>query len=126
MEGISAAGRILSIRKIGKLTFMVISDLQGSIQLALKQDDVGKDAYDLFHSCFDIGDWIGVKGKTFTTKTGEKTVRISEYVLLGKSLKVLPEKWHGLTDKETRYRQRYLDLIMSRDTADRSCLKRCL
>ncbi len=121
--GVRVAGRIMSVRRMGKLTFLTIADIKGNLQLALKEDSVGKDKYDFFHTYFDIGDFIGVEGSTFTTRTGEKTVRVDEYTFLGKCLKVLPEKWHGLTDIESCYRQRYLDLIMSRETKERFLLK---
>ncbi len=121
--GVRVAGRILSIRKMGKLSFVTIADIKGKLQLALKEDIVSKYKYDFFHSHVDIGDFIGVEGNIFTTKTGEKTVRIEDYTFLGKCLKVLPEKWHGLTDIESCYRQRYLDLIMSQDTRQRFLLK---
>lgn len=108
---------------MGKLAFVTIGDVKGKLQLALKEDNVGKERYDFFHTNIDIGDFIGVRGNIFTTKTGEKTVRVDEYTFLGKCLKVLPEKWHGLTDVESCYRQRYLDLIMSQETKDRFLLK---
>lgn len=123
LEGISVAGRILSVRKMGKLTFVTIGDVKGRLQLAFKEDNIGKERYDFFHNHIDIGDFIGVQGSTFTTRTGEKTVRVNGYTFLGKCLKVLPEKWHGLTDVESCYRQRYLDLIMSQETRDRFRLK---
>lgn len=123
IEGIRVAGRISSVRKLGKLTFLTIADIKGKLQLALKQDNIGIEKYDYFHAHIDIGDFIGVQGTTFTTKTVEKTVRIFEYTFLGKCLKVLPEKWHGLTDVESCYRQRYLDLIMSYEIRNRFLLK---
>lgn len=116
---VRVAGRILAIRKLGKLTFVRLSDLLGDLQLALRKDVVGEDAYATFHSTIDIGDFIGAQGEMFTTKTGEKTLRVDEYTFLGKALRPLPEKWHGLTDVETRYRQRYLDLIMNKETKRR-------
>lgn len=123
IEGIRLAGRIMSLRKMGKITFITIGDIKAKIQLALKEDVVGKDNYDFFHNFFDIGDLIGFQGNSFTTKTGEKTIRVTDFSLLGKCLKVLPEKWHGLTDIESCYRQRYLDLIMSQQTRERFLLK---
>lgn len=122
-RSVRVAGRILSIRRMGKLSFITVADIKGKLQLALKEDTVSKDRYDFFHAHVDIGDFIGVEGSIFTTRTGEKTVRIEEYTFLGKCLKVLPEKWHGLSDVENCYRQRYLDLIMSRETAFRFLLK---
>lgn len=123
IEGIRLAGRILSLRKMGKITFITISDIKAKIQLALKEDIVGKDKYNFFHNFFDIGDFIGIQGSSFTTKTGEKTIKIADFIMLGKCLRVLPEKWHGLTDIESCYRQRYLDLIMSQQTRERFLLK---
>ncbi len=123
IEGIRLAGRILSSRKMGKITFITIGDIKAKIQLALKVDAVGKDNYDFFHNFFDIGDFIGIQGGTFTTGTGEKTIRVTDFSMLGKCLKVLPEKWHGLNDIESCYRQRYLDLIMSQQTRERFLLK---
>jgi lysyl-tRNA synthetase class 2 len=112
LSGVSIAGRVVSVRKMGKLTFAHLQDLQGKVQIALKKDTLGE-GYDIFHRVVDIGDFIGVEGQTFTTKTGEKTVMAEKYTFLGKSLRELPEKWHGLKDVELRYRQRYLDLISS-------------
>ncbi len=101
IEGVRVAGRIVSVRKMGKLAFVTIGDIKGKLQLAFKEDNIGKERYDFFHTHIDIGDFIGVQGSTFTTKTGEKTVRADNYTFLGKCLKVLPEKWHGLTDVES-------------------------
>lgn len=108
--GVRVAGRVVAIRKLGKLTFAHLQDMEGRLQFALKKDMLGE-RYDLFHQTVDIGDFIGVNGTTFTTKTGEKTVMAEGYTYLGKALRELPEKWHGLSDVELRYRQRYLDLI---------------
>lgn len=109
-SNVKIAGRIVGLRKMGKLTFAHLQDLEGRVQIALKRDTLG-DAYNLFHKIIDIGDFVGVSGEMFTTKTGEKTLLTEEYVFLGKALRELPEKWHGLSDIELRYRQRYLDLI---------------
>ncbi len=116
---VRVAGRVLNIRRLGKLTFVRLSDLQGELQLALRKDVVGEETYATFRDTVDLGDFIGAEGEIFTTKTGEKTLRVDRYDFLGKSLRPLPEKWHGLTDVETRYRQRYLDLIMNKDTKER-------
>lgn len=118
-SGVSVAGRITAIRKIGKLTFARISDLEGSIQLALKKDEIGEEVYNTFHSTIDLGDFLGALGSIFTTKTGEKTLRVESYEFLGKALKPLPEKFHGITDIEARYRNRHLDLIMNDETRKR-------
>ncbi|UCD84671.1 MAG: lysine--tRNA ligase [Deltaproteobacteria bacterium] len=104
------AGRIVSIRSFGKAAFFHLQDRKGKIQVYVKKEFVGEEALELF-SCLDIGDLVGISGIIFRTKTGELTVRANEIKLLAKSLRPLPEKWHGLRDVETRYRQRYLDLI---------------
>jgi lysyl-tRNA synthetase class 2 len=108
-------GRLRSIRVMGKATFAHIEDGSGKIQIYLKEDVLGKDAYDFFKRDFDIGDFIGVKGNLFRTRTGEITIRVKDFKMLAKSLHPLPEKWHGLKDVETRYRQRYLDLIANEE-----------
>ncbi len=113
--GVRIAGRIVAIRKLGKLTFAHLQDIQGRMQFALKKDVLGE-RYADFHKTVDIGDFVGVTGTVFTTKTGEKTVMADEYVFLGKALRELPEKWHGLQDIELRYRQRYLDLITNEES----------
>lgn len=120
---VRVAGRIVLMRKMGKLSFLTIRDIEGSIQLSIKLDMVGEEKYREFKEFFDIGDFIGVEGEIFTTHTGEKTIRVSSYEFLGKSLKPLPEKFHGLTDEEMRYRNRYVDLIMNEDTRARFLLR---
>jgi len=109
---VKIAGRIISLRPHGKTLFAHLKDGAGKIQIYVKQDEVGKDNFKLF-SLFDIGDFLGVTGKVFKTKTGEITIRATEFQILSKSLRPLPEKWHGLQDKELRYRQRYVDLIVN-------------
>ena len=109
-ETFSLAGRIMAIRDFGKASFIQIQDRKGRIQAYLQRDIVGDSAFQLFKT-FDIGDIIGLKGKIFRTKTRELTLQVQGLRLLVKSLRPLPEKWHGLTDIEARYRQRYLDLI---------------
>ena len=104
------AGRIMAIRDFGKASFIQIQDRKGRIQVYLQKDIVGEAAFQLFKT-FDIGDFIGLEGKIFRTKTRELTLQVQSFRLLVKSLRPLPEKWHGLTDIEARYRQRYLDLI---------------
>lgn len=104
-------------RVMGKASFCNLQDLQGRIQVYVARDSVGEDAYKEFKK-LDIGDIVGVKGTVFTTKTGEISVHASEFTLLSKSLQVLPEKFHGLTDTDLRYRQRYVDLIMNEDVKD--------
>ena len=109
-DSMSVAGRIMSNRNMGKSTFMDIKDDSGKMQLYLKRDTLGEETYGCLKD-LDIGDIIGVNGEVFRTHSGEPTLRVSGYTLLSKSLRPLPEKWHGLVDVEKRYRQRYLDLI---------------
>ena len=109
------AGRIMFIRKMGKASFFTIKDKTGSIQIYISINDVGEDNYNLFKTA-DIGDIVGVYGKVMKTKTGEVTIKCLEYTHLVKALRPLPEKFHGLTDKEERYRRRYIDLIMNEDS----------
>lgn len=123
LTGIRVAGRIVLMRKMGKLSFLTIRDIEGSVQLSIKMDMVGEEAYQQFKDFFDIGDFIGAEGEMFTTHTGEKTLRVSSYQFLGKALKPLPEKFHGLTDEEMCYRNRYVDLIMNEDTRKRFLLR---
>ncbi len=106
------AGRIIAIRDFGKASFIHVQDRKGRIQAYLRRDIVGDAALQVFKAC-DIGDFVGLEGKIFRTKTGELTLQIQGFRLLVKSLRPLPEKWHGLTDIEARYRQRYLDLIVN-------------
>ena len=114
-EYATVAGRIMFIRKMGKASFFTIKDKGGSIQIYISINDIGEDAYTLFKSA-DIGDIVGVHGKIMKTKTGEVTIKCLEYTHLVKALKPLPEKFHGLTDIEERYRRRYVDLIMNDDS----------
>lgn len=111
------AGRLMAIRRHGKTAFCVLRDISGEIQVYFRKDLLGEDSYTLF-KLLDIGDIIGVEGTVFTTHTGETTIRVSDWKLLTKALRPLPEKFHGLTDKETRYRQRYLDLIVNPEVKD--------
>ncbi len=115
-QNIRTCGRLVSIRKMGKLVFAHLQDISGKLQIAIRPDGVGQDAFNLFKENIDIGDFLGVEGTMFVTRTGELTIDCSSYAFLGKSLRPLPEKWHGLTDTETIYRQRYLDLIMSEES----------
>ena len=114
--GVRVAGRIVLMRKMGKMSFITIGDILGKIQISIKLDMVGEENYKHFKSFYDLGDFIGVEGEVFTTHTGEKTIRASHIEFLGKALKPLPEKFHGVEDIETIYRQRYLDLIMNDDS----------
>lgn len=121
---VSVAGRIMQFRKMGKASFLHIQDEKGKIQVYLRSDDIGEDSYNIAKK-LDIGDIVGVKGTIFKTKMGEVTVYAKEFILLTKSIRPLPEKYHGLKDKELRYRQRYLDLIMNQDVKD-TFIKRSL
>lgn len=116
---VKIAGRIVLMRKMGKMSFLTIQDIKGKIQISIKIDMVGEEAYDFFKKYIDIGDFIGVCGEVFTTHTGEKTIRAASYEFLGKALKPLPEKFHGLTDTESIYRYRYLDLITSEESRNK-------
>ena len=111
----TVAGRIMFIRKMGKASFFTINDKTGSIQIYISINDIGEETYELFKSA-DIGDIVGVHGKIMKTKTGEVTIKCLEYTHLVKALKPLPEKFHGLTDIEERYRRRYVDLIMNEES----------
>ncbi len=113
---VSIAGRIVFMRKMGKLSFIRIRDLEGDMQLEFKIDVVGEENYSFLKKQIDTGDFIGAKGEIFTTQTGEKTLRVHTYAFLGKSLRPLPEKYHGLVDTELKYRQRYVDLIMNEES----------
>ena len=116
-QTVSVAGRIMSKRGMGKVMFCDMQDYKGRIQLFVKKDVLGEDAYAAFKK-LDIGDIVGVKGAVFKTQTGQISVRAESYVLLSKSLQPLPEKFHGMTNTDLRYRQRYTDLIMNADVKD--------
>ena len=116
---VRVAGRIVLMRKMGKMAFLTIQDIKGRIQISIKIDMVGEEAYDFFTKYLVIGALIGVCGEVFTTHTGEKTIRAASYEFLGKALKPLPEKFHGLTDTEAIYRYRYLDLITSEESRNK-------
>ncbi len=119
LEGkeVSVAGRMMFKRVMGKASFCNIQDLKGRIQVYVARDSIGEEPYKEFKK-MDIGDILGVKGTVFKTKTGEISIHAEEVTLLSKSLQVLPEKFHGLTDTDTRYRQRYVDLIMNEDVKE--------
>lgn len=117
-EEFQVAGRLVSIRVMGKSSFAHIEDSSGRIQLYLQENALGDRAYNFFKEDFDVGDFIAVTGTLFQTRTGEITIRVQQYELAAKALHPLPEKWHGLKDTETRYRQRYLDLIANPDARD--------
>ena len=111
------AGRIMSFRRMGKNLFSHIEDETGKIQFYIRKDECGDEKYELAKK-FAIGDFVGVTGTLFTTQTGELTLRATEFQLISKNIRPLPEKFHGLTDIETRYRQRYVDLIMNREVKE--------
>ena len=116
-QDVTVAGRMMQKRVMGKASFCNIQDLQGNIQSYVARDDLGVEEYKAFKK-LDIGDIIGIKGRVFKTKTGEISIHASEIVLLSKSLQILPEKFHGLTNTDMRYRQRYVDLIMNQEVKD--------
>lgn len=115
---VSIAGRLTRLRIMGKALFADMQDQTGKIQLYIKSDDVKEDNYKIFTDMIDIGDIIGVNGSVFRTKTGEISINVKNYILLSKSLRPLPEKFHGLQDVELRYRKRYLDLISNQDVKE--------
>ena len=119
LEGkvVSIAGRMMSKRVMGKASFCNVQDIKGNIQVYVARDEIGQDEYKAFKK-YDVGDIIGVKGTVFKTKTGEISVHASEMTLMTKSLQILPEKFHGLTNTDLRYRQRYVDLIMNEDSKE--------
>ncbi|HOL96568.1 MAG TPA: OB-fold nucleic acid binding domain-containing protein, partial [bacterium] len=124
--GVRVGGRIIAIRKMGKLSFAHIQDAAAKIQLCFTLNELGAERYAFFKKYIDIGDFVGVEGTTFLTKTGEKTINVQSFQLLSKALLTLPEKWHGLTDQESCYRQRYLDLIMNPESRRRFEIRRGL
>ena len=111
---VSLAGRVMARRKMGKMAFLDLKDGSGKLQVCLRRDLLGDESYSFLRD-IDIGDFVGVGGELFLTKTGEVTVDVARFEILAKSLRPLPEKWHGLVDVETRYRQRYLDLLSNDD-----------
>ena len=119
MEGktVTIAGRMMFKRVMGKASFCNVQDLKGSIQAYVARDNIGEDSYKDFKK-YDVGDLLSITGEVFKTKTGEISIHATEVVLLSKSLKILPEKFHGLTDTDIRYRQRYVDLIMNQDVKE--------
>lgn len=119
LEGqtVSVAGRMMFKRVMGKASFCNIADIQGNIQSYVARDEIGEDSYKDFKK-YDVGDILGIRGEVFKTKTGEISIHAKEVILLSKSLQVLPEKFHGLTDTDVRYRQRYVDLIMNQDVKE--------
>jgi len=116
--GVRVAGRVVALRGFGKLTFGHLFDTSGKLQFAVQKNKLG-DSFTQLMKLVDIGDFIGVEGEIITTRTGEKTIDISSWTFLSKALRPLPEKFHGITDQELRYRRRYLDLIMTPETVER-------
>lgn len=115
---VSVTGRLVAVRNMGKSTFAHVEDGTGRIQLYLKKDELGEERYDGFARNFDLGDFVAAQGYLFRTRTGEVTVHVTDFQLASKALRPLPEKWHGLKDTETRYRNRYLDLIANPEVRD--------
>ncbi|GAB6099809.1 lysine--tRNA ligase [Halanaerocella petrolearia] len=119
---VKAAGRIMAVRNHGKSSFADLKDMSGKVQLYVKEGNVGEEAYEVFND-LDIGDQIGVEGLLFKTRKGEVTIQVEDFKVLAKSLRPLPEKWHGLKDVEKRYRQRYVDLIVNDDVQEKFVLR---
>ncbi|HXW00928.1 MAG TPA: lysine--tRNA ligase [Anaerolineae bacterium] len=115
---VAIAGRLVAVRNMGKSTFAHLEDGTGRLQIYLRKDDLGDALYQQFNKDFDLGDFVAAQGYLFRTKTGEVTVHVTSFQLAAKALHPLPEKWHGLKDTETRYRQRYLDLIANPEVRD--------
>ncbi|HRH93103.1 MAG TPA: lysine--tRNA ligase [Candidatus Peribacteria bacterium] len=118
-DSVRMAGRVMLFREMGKLTFATLQDHTGRMQIALREEDMGAEEYALAGKMIDLGDFVGVEGTRFTTKKGEPTIAVKTWTMLSKTLRPLPEKWHGLSDRETAYRQRYLDLTSNRETFER-------
>lgn len=117
-ETVSLAGRVTAMRRMGKAAFLDLRDGSGRIQAYFKQESLGVEPYELLHQTVDLGDFLGVTGSLFHTKTGEPTIEAQTYTVLAKALRPPPEKWHGLQDVEVRYRQRYLDLISNAEVRE--------
>ena len=115
-KDVRIAGRVMFMRKMGKLSFVKIRDLEGAIQLKIEADKLGEEGYDFFKRLIDSGDFIGAEGEIITTQTGEKSLAVEKLTFLGKALRPLPEKFHGLQDTEVKYRERYVDLIMNEES----------
>jgi lysyl-tRNA synthetase class 2 len=117
-QEITVAGRIVSFRHMGKTVFAHVRDGHGELQLYVRKDELGEEPFDVFLRLFELGDWIEATGRLFRTKTGEVSLRVSRFAMLSKALNAPPEKWHGLQDPETRFRQRYADLIANADVRE--------
>src|SRR3989304_2630638 len=116
-DPVTVAGRVTAMRQMGKATFVDLRDGSGRIQTYLKEDVLGAETYETLRD-LDLGDFLGVRGPLFRTKTGEPTLQVEELTVLAKALRAPPEKWHGLQDVEVRYRQRYLDLVANAEGRD--------
>lgn len=114
---VKMAGRLLAIRDMGKSVFATLGDAEGRIQIYLNQKQLSETEWDAYQ-CLDLGDWIGLEGETFTTGKGEPSVKVSKVTILSKALRPMPDKWHGLSDRETKYRKRHLDLMSNQESAD--------
>ena len=110
-QAVRSAGRISARRDMGKTQFFDISDIEGRFQCFLNAKNVPEETFTMFKDMLDIGDWVGVEGETFVTKTGEPSIKVTALTMLSKSLRPMPDKWHGINDREIKYRQRYLDLM---------------
>ncbi len=122
-DNVAVAGRLRFIRQMGKLAFAHLQDASGMLQIMVRKDQVGEEIFKVIKKLVDIGDFLGIRGHMMVTKTGETTLQANEIVFLGKALRPLPEKWHGISDQEACYRQRYLDLIMNPETRERFDLR---
>ncbi|MDD5055454.1 MAG: lysine--tRNA ligase [Candidatus Peribacteraceae bacterium] len=120
---LTVAGRVVLFRSMGKLTFATLQDHSGRLQIAFREEAVGAEEYKLLLKMIDLGDFIGISGERFTTQKGEPTVLVKTWTMLSKALRQPPEKWHGIADRETAYRQRYLDTMSSRESFDRFLLR---
>ena len=116
-KAVTIAGRLLAIRDMGKSVFATIGDVEGRIQIYLNKKGVSETDWDLYQ-LLDLGDWIGVEGESFTTGKGEPSVKVNKLTMLSKSLRPMPDKWHGVSDRETKYRKRHLDLMSNEHSAE--------
>ena len=123
VQDVCVAGRVTAIRRMGKLSFVTLSDMEGKLQIAVMRDEVGEDTYDFFKRGFDVGDFMGAEGEMFTTKVGEKTLRARCITFLGKAFRPLPEKFHSIQDTELCWRRRFLDFCMIGETRRRFLFK---
>ncbi len=122
-DNVAIAGRLRFIRQMGKLCFAHLQDASGMLQIMIRREQVGEDIFKIIKKLVDVGDFLGIRGHMMVTRTGETTLQANEVVFLGKALRPLPEKWHGISDQEACYRQRYLDLIMNPETRERFDLR---